>query len=182
MGSLTFNGGAYPMQTILPLTGSPLIDAGLTSSCPATDQRGVARPDGAACDIGAVEIVQVVYAIAVAGKGSLIGLPGATVAHTVLITNTGNTADTIDLALGMTAWNSQLGQTSVSLNAGQNATVTVTVAVPANAADGTANSVTVTATSQGDTGQTATVGLTTTAKVAVSPANHAIYLPLIMRP
>ena len=53
LGSLTFNGGAFPMQTIMPLVGSPLIDAGDT--CSATDQRGGARPVGAACDIGAVE-------------------------------------------------------------------------------------------------------------------------------
>ena len=33
--------------------GSPAIDAG--SGCPAVDQRGVGRPAGPACDIGAYE-------------------------------------------------------------------------------------------------------------------------------
>jgi len=37
------------------LAGSPAIDAGNPSNCPGTDQRGVARPFGAGCDIGAFE-------------------------------------------------------------------------------------------------------------------------------
>ncbi|MBK8620048.1 MAG: S-layer homology domain-containing protein [Anaerolineales bacterium] len=51
LGSLTFNGGAFPMQTMLPLTGSPLINAG--DNCSTTDQRGASRVG--VCDIGAVE-------------------------------------------------------------------------------------------------------------------------------
>ena len=41
------------------LTGSPAIDAGdpAASTCPATDERGISRPQGAACDIGAYEYV-----------------------------------------------------------------------------------------------------------------------------
>ncbi len=54
LGSLANNGG--PTQTHALLTGSPAIDA-VTSGCPppATDQRGVTRPQGTACDIGAYE-------------------------------------------------------------------------------------------------------------------------------
>ena len=37
------------------LSGSTAIDAGDDAACPATDQRGVARPKGAHCDIGAFE-------------------------------------------------------------------------------------------------------------------------------
>ena len=49
------NGGPTDTDALLP--GSPAIDAG-SSSCPppATDQRGVARPQGGACDIGAFEL------------------------------------------------------------------------------------------------------------------------------
>jgi hypothetical protein len=36
--------------------GSPAIDGGDNAGCPATDQRGVLRPAGAACDIGAFEV------------------------------------------------------------------------------------------------------------------------------
>ena len=51
LGDLADNGG--PTQTRLPQNGSPAIDAGNTSAT--TDQRGVARPQGARKDIGAVE-------------------------------------------------------------------------------------------------------------------------------
>ncbi|RYX81417.1 hypothetical protein EON83_24150 [bacterium] len=53
LGELADNGG--PTQTIALLPGSPAIDAGSTSL--ATDQRGIARPQRRAADIGAVEIV-----------------------------------------------------------------------------------------------------------------------------
>jgi hypothetical protein len=56
LGPLQDNGG--PTETHDLLAGSPAIDAG-SVDCPppATDQRGAARPQGAACDIGAVEYV-----------------------------------------------------------------------------------------------------------------------------
>jgi hypothetical protein len=61
LAPLASNGG--PTETRLPQAGSPLIDAIPTASCQAdgasgigTDQRGVTRPQGAGCDIGAVEV------------------------------------------------------------------------------------------------------------------------------
>jgi hypothetical protein len=56
LGPLTDNGGATP--TRLPLPDSPAVDAAGAAApdqCPPLDQRGVARPKGAACDIGSVE-------------------------------------------------------------------------------------------------------------------------------
>ena len=53
LGVLADNGGETPTHALL--TGSPAIDAGTNSGCPATDQRGVARPQGTDCDIGAYE-------------------------------------------------------------------------------------------------------------------------------
>ncbi len=53
LGPLQNNGGAT--LTHAPLPGSPAIDAGDNALCPATDQRGLSRPQGAACDMGAVE-------------------------------------------------------------------------------------------------------------------------------
>jgi hypothetical protein len=54
LGPLQSNGG--PTQTMALLIGSPAIDAGESSGCPVTDQRGLGRPQGAACDIGAYEV------------------------------------------------------------------------------------------------------------------------------
>jgi parallel beta-helix repeat protein len=53
--ALADNGG--PTQTMRPLATSPAIDAADDAQCPATDQRGVKRPQGAHCDIGAVELL-----------------------------------------------------------------------------------------------------------------------------
>jgi CSLREA domain-containing protein len=60
LGPLGSNGG--PTLTQALQSGSPAIDAGDTAACAAApvggvDQRGVARPQGAACDIGAFEFV-----------------------------------------------------------------------------------------------------------------------------
>jgi hypothetical protein len=64
LGTLENNGG--PTQTIALLTGSPAIDAVPVANCTTvagvtvtTDQRGVTRPQGTACDIGAFELVTV---------------------------------------------------------------------------------------------------------------------------
>jgi CSLREA domain-containing protein len=53
LGPLADNDG--PTRTHALLLGSPAIDAASTPDCPPTDQRGVLRPQGAACDIGSYE-------------------------------------------------------------------------------------------------------------------------------
>ena len=53
LGPLADNGGGT--RTHAPLAGSPVLNSVWDASCPASDQRGVARPYGARCDIGAVE-------------------------------------------------------------------------------------------------------------------------------
>lgn len=53
LGPLTSNGGFS--QTRMPEVGSPAVDAGSITKCVTIDQRGVARPQGGQCDIGAVE-------------------------------------------------------------------------------------------------------------------------------
>jgi Ca2+-binding RTX toxin-like protein len=56
LGPLADNGGPVSTQALLP--GSPAIDAGSpggSNACAAADARGVARPQGSRCDIGAFE-------------------------------------------------------------------------------------------------------------------------------
>jgi beta-glucanase (GH16 family) len=53
LGPLADNGG--PTLTHALGTTSPAIDAALAAACPATDQRGVSRPQGSGCDVGAYE-------------------------------------------------------------------------------------------------------------------------------
>jgi CSLREA domain-containing protein len=53
LGPLADNGGPTRTHALLP--GSPAIDAASAQDCPPTDQRGVSRPQGAACDIGSYE-------------------------------------------------------------------------------------------------------------------------------
>lgn len=107
---------------LLPQSNSPALNAGV--SCPAADQRGLARPQGAGCESGAIEL-------------------GLTVTPTVL--GPGDTTLTIHGA-GFTAgsqatWNGQARPTTfvdaatlrVTLNAGDAAT-------PGTAAVGVSNS------------------------------------------
>ena len=54
LGSLDYYGGPTMTHALLP--GSPAIDAAEEAICPATDQRGVARPQGSQCDVGAFEL------------------------------------------------------------------------------------------------------------------------------
>jgi len=56
LGPLLNNGGVTQTQALLPT--SPALNAVPTTGagCPATDQRGVSRPQGNACDIGAYEL------------------------------------------------------------------------------------------------------------------------------
>ena len=54
LGPLSANGG--PVETTALKPGSPAIDAGTNAGCPGTDARGVLRPAGLACDIGAFEV------------------------------------------------------------------------------------------------------------------------------
>lgn len=98
LGSLAGNGG--PTQTRLPGPASPALDripagtaTGVTDAITgaaitlcgagATDQRGTARPQGAKCDIGAVEADQV--APTIAGPASAdysVGSPGTPLTYT----------------------------------------------------------------------------------------------------
>lgn len=79
LGPLADNGG--PTMTHALLAGSPAIDAG-GPDCPATDQRGLPRPQGAGCDIGAYELTLCagtpVNRFGTEGDEALVGTKGRT--------------------------------------------------------------------------------------------------------
>lgn len=55
LGPPAYNGGST--LSLEPRAGSPAIDAGADDVCAGSDQRGISRPQGVRCDIGAVEAV-----------------------------------------------------------------------------------------------------------------------------
>jgi hypothetical protein len=68
LGPLQDNGG-FTRTQLIDLAGSAL-DSGSAADCPATDQRGVLRPQGNGCDIGAFELVQpTTVTVVVSGQG-----------------------------------------------------------------------------------------------------------------
>ncbi len=76
LGPLQDNGGPAPTMALAP--GSPAIDAAGTG-CPATDARGVLRPAGGSCDIGAFELAT---PAATTGQASSIATMSAVVSAT----------------------------------------------------------------------------------------------------
>src|SRR5919108_3177152 len=77
LGPLTDNGGPTDTQAVLP--SSLALDA--SRGCPATDQRGVSRPAGRACDIGAYELAPPLVATLAATS---VGFSTATLNGTVV--------------------------------------------------------------------------------------------------
>ena len=86
LSALTDYGG--PGKQVCPLLpGSPAVDAGTNTNCPATDQRGQTRPVGAACDIGAFELG---YNLTLSKQvDNPAPWPGQTITFTIVVTNIG---------------------------------------------------------------------------------------------
>jgi hypothetical protein len=53
LSGLGFHGG--PTRNTTVKANSPAVDGGNDATCATSDQRGIARPQGAHCDIGAFE-------------------------------------------------------------------------------------------------------------------------------
>jgi hypothetical protein len=93
LGSLQSNGG--PNWTMAPAAGSPVIDAGNDATCAASpvnnvDERGVARPAGAHCDIGAYEVSAVRQSIAQGWNSIDIPLQGSGITSLSALVNSLN--------------------------------------------------------------------------------------------
>ena len=85
LGPLSDNGG--PTETHMPLSESPALDQGsperseAAAACEATDQRGVPRPQGSGCDVGAYELGHclgvLINRVGFEGAGTVTGTDGA---------------------------------------------------------------------------------------------------------
>ncbi len=89
LGPLQDNGGSTFTHALLP--DSPAIDAADAASHPLTDQRGVARPQGAGPDIGAYEVVPASEAdLAIVKSASVDTVPAGTpLNYTLSVSNAG---------------------------------------------------------------------------------------------
>jgi uncharacterized repeat protein (TIGR01451 family) len=87
LGTLQDNGGATETHALLP--SSPALDAGDCSGGSVTDdQRGVSRPQGLGCDIGAYESDTFSLEISKSVDDTTVE-PGQTITFRIVVTNTG---------------------------------------------------------------------------------------------
>ncbi|MGA9284382.1 MAG: right-handed parallel beta-helix repeat-containing protein [Solirubrobacteraceae bacterium] len=70
LGALQNNGGAMELPTMALAQTSPALDAANNAVCPTTDERGVARPHGPVCDIGAFELSAPIVTAGTAGAAT----------------------------------------------------------------------------------------------------------------
>ena len=172
LGALADNGGDTMTHALLP--DSPAIDAGTATCSVDTDQRGVARPQSSACDIGAYELGYLPDLQVVKTASNLTPLSGEVVTYTVAISNTGtatatNVTLTDNLPTGMTLVSTDgcagdpnglpicaLGDIAP---AGQ-ATVTYQVTISATSGTVLTNTASVTSTETSDTPTVGTVAIT----------------------
>jgi CSLREA domain-containing protein len=124
LGPLANNGG--PTDTHALLAGSPALDAGNNATCLATDQRGVSRPQGPACDIGAYELLPNVPPVIASDHSSVTVNEGQTAANTGTVSDADGDTLTLTASLGTVvddgngSWSWSLANTEF-----QNQTVTI---------------------------------------------------------
>jgi hypothetical protein len=121
LGTLQDNGGATPTHALL--SGSPAIDAGTSAGAPATDQRGVPRPQppGGIYDIGAYELIRGPVVTSVSPNS---GNQGQTLTNVIITGNyfTGATA---------VSFGSDITINSLTVNSDTQITTSITIAAGA---------------------------------------------------
>ena len=150
-------------------TNSPAIDTGteVALTLPGTDLLldidAQLRPSGQGMDIGADEVVTDPFSVLFvpAAISKTVQQPGVVVTNEHLLLNSGTQNDSYTIAISNNLWSGGVAPTNVALSSQTYTTVTVTVIVPTNAADGTTNLTVVTAVSQADSNRFA-VALDTT--------------------
>lgn len=98
LGALASNGG--PTQTRLPAASSIALNNGDNARCAATDQRGVVRPQGTQCDIGAVERATVPNAGTI--NGAAITLAGIARSYSSTATNADEHSQSLEYTWSVT--------------------------------------------------------------------------------
>jgi hypothetical protein len=176
LGLLGDYGG--PVQTVPLRGGSPAMDAIPLgeNGCGTTmivDARGVPRPQGIGCDIGASEQYYDYDLSLTPSAASLSGLPGSIVTFTLAVTNVGHTHDTLTITVAGNTFVTAAPASIGPLAAGAGTTFDVAVTIPGVASVGSHDTAHIQVTSQGDPTKLAAALLTTTVLVQV-------YLPLII--
>jgi uncharacterized repeat protein (TIGR01451 family) len=167
LGSLADNGGGTQTRALLP--GSPAIDTGNTSGCPAgQDQRGVSRPQGSGCDIGAYEVA--IFDLTVSVEVPSTKTVGHLLRYTMTISNLGSgLAEAVTLTDPLPAGATFVSATSSQGTCAGSAPVTCAVGSVAGGATATVTIV-VRPTSLGTLGNTVTV---TAVDVDSNPVNNS---------
>lgn len=131
LGPLQDNGG--PTYTCAIGADSPAFNKGDNSGAPATDQRGVPRPQGPYVDIGAYEAI--ISTITIINPAVINGNPASGMQGqcpmTVVITGT-NLSGTTSVSFGP-------GITVISFTVNSDTQITATICIDANAAPGARN-------------------------------------------
>lgn len=94
LGALRYNGGLTFTHALA--ANSPAVDAADDSACPATDQRGIARPQNDACDIGAYELETMLLSSTPTPTATATATPTGTVTATVTASPTATVTPTGD--------------------------------------------------------------------------------------
>ena len=131
-----------------------------TVTITATSQGDNSKTDSAS--LTTTSVAKPLYGVTLSADDSLSGPTGAQVNYTLTVTNTGNVADSFDLAATGQTWTTTLSTSQVNLAPSASADFTVMVSIPTGAADQETDTVTITATSQGDNSKTDSASLTTT--------------------
>jgi uncharacterized repeat protein (TIGR01451 family) len=119
LGPLADNGGGTLTHALLP--GSPAVDAADNAACAAppvsgVDQRGVSRPQGTTCDVGAVEATAnlTLTKSSTSDRGNPVQ-PTEHLTYTIVVTNTGGLTATNALISDTTPSNTTFVAGSISL-------------------------------------------------------------------
>jgi uncharacterized repeat protein (TIGR01451 family)/CSLREA domain-containing protein len=203
LGPLQDNGG--PTETRALLSGSPAIDAIPIGSCTdhqgtsiTADQRGVARPQGSACDVGAYEARESVDLSLSKGVDRASAPVGEPVVFTIQVTNDGPLvatgvviSDQLPVGLSFAAANTSQGSYASGtgewqvgrLEVGLGATLTLTATADAGAAGATlTNTAAVSAADWFDPDSANNRAMAAVTVPALEqPLERLVYLPLILR-